>query len=332
MSPETQPFTNFAAASAETVTCPSCRAELVPGMRFCRLCGFRLGEGIAEYTETVRLNSMPTMSPVRPGPQTAGARGGSAWGVAPAATAAPLVSKRGRVCAGSGAGWMMWVVIAIVLSSAGGIGMLKRIGAFRQGVTVSAPATPRSFFGTENFDYVEGKGVLVESVLPGGPAERAGLRDGDFIQQFNGRALNSADDMRSLLRSTPPGRTVPVTFLRDGAMMSVMLTTIAADAYDPKAFLPPNGSGYWGISNYKRVEVPGENIYGVRLGSVSENRPADIAGLQRGDIVIEFNGDPVRTAEGLESYINHAAPGTTVNVVVIRDGQRLELPVRMGKD
>ncbi|HEY0005970.1 MAG TPA: hypothetical protein VGB17_14405, partial [Pyrinomonadaceae bacterium] len=40
--------------------CPGCRAEMPREMRFCRLCGYRLGEGVAEYAETVRFGQQPS--------------------------------------------------------------------------------------------------------------------------------------------------------------------------------------------------------------------------------------------------------------------------------
>ena len=111
-----------------------------------------------------------------------------------------------------------------------------------------------------------------------------------------------------------------------------MLTTIAAGSYNARDFAPPAGTGYWGVSGLRRVPVEGTRLHGVRLGNVSANRPADIAGLKEGDIVIEFNGRPVRTRRGLENYIDMAAPGSVINVTVIRDGQRLDIPVKMGRD
>jgi S1-C subfamily serine protease len=86
------------------------------------------------------------------------------------------------------------------------------------------------------------------------------------------------------------------------------------------------------VSGLERVPVPGDNSYGVKLGSVSTNQPADIAGLQRGDIIVSFNGNPVRTTTGLGSYIDHAAPGSVVSVGIMRGGQRIEVPVKMGRD
>jgi hypothetical protein len=48
-----------AAAGASVAACPNCRAEMPGQMRFCRMCGYRLGEGVAEYSETIRLQQPP---------------------------------------------------------------------------------------------------------------------------------------------------------------------------------------------------------------------------------------------------------------------------------
>jgi S1-C subfamily serine protease len=83
-------------------------------------------------------------------------------------------------------------------------------------------------------------------------------------------------------------------------------------------------------SDIDRVIVPGMNIYGVRLNRIGKSGPADIAGMKDGDIVIEFDGIPTRTRRELERRIERAQPYSTVTVVVIRDGQRMEIPVKVG--
>jgi serine protease Do len=308
---------------------------MVSGMRFCRVCGFRLGEGLAEYVETVRLDGMPLMSPPPSARTTFGAGfAPQTTNLAPPATQNNLTSRRrrARMCGGAGAGWLTWVIIAMIIAGASGaVSVLKR-GVRASGIHVTVPMMPRSFIGVEDFDYVRGEGVMLDAVLPGTPAEFAGLRDGDLIQRFDGKTINSEEDMRDQLRRTPTGKTVEVAYTRDGTARTTMLKTIASGDYDQQAFLPPGGTGYWGVSSLERVRVPGENYYGVRLGGVSTNQPADIAGLERGDIVVSFNGDPVRTTKGLGSYIDHAAPGSVVSVGVVRAGQRVEVPVKMGRD
>ena len=65
--------------------------------------------------------------------------------------------------------------------------------------------------------------------------------------------------------------------------------------------------------------------------NVSASMPADMAGIKEGDIVIEFDGVPIRTTEELLSRIRRAVPYSTVKVVVLRGEERIEIPVKMGK-
>lgn len=317
------------ARATETVTCPNCGADLARGMRFCRLCGYRLGEGLAEYVETVRLNNLGNFGVAPGGPLARAADATTELSAAQAAfgTAGPRGARHRRRL--RGLRWLM-LPVALVVAGGGGIAVLSNLGDEPR--RVSAPAAPRSFFGGNEFERVADVGLMVEAVSPGGPADAAGMVDGDVLTKFDGRPVESESDLRDVLRETPVGKTVEVEYLRDGEPGRTMLTTIAANGYNARAFVPAGGTGYWGVSGLRRVPVDGTRMHGVRLGSVRENRPADIAGLKEGDIVVEFNGRPVRTSNGLESYVDHAAPGSTVNVTVIRDGQRINIPVKMGKD
>ncbi|MDT7541095.1 MAG: serine protease Do [Acidobacteriota bacterium] len=336
MRPETE-YANHSESmnTHATDNCPSCLAGLLPGMRFCRACGFRLGEGIAEYTETVRLDGMPLMSAAKPGAQTFGINAPATTMLSARATRTSLRGRRVSHCGGaSSLSWFKWVLIAFIIASAsgGGAAIMKNVRRSVALTHITIPLASRSFIGVDDFDYVRGEGLLLDAVLPGTPAERAGLRDGDLIQRFDGKTINSEEDMRDTLRRTTIGKTVEVVYARDGEVRTTRLTTVASADYDQQAFMPPDGTGYWGIDNLDRVPVEGTNLYGVQLGGVVTNRPADIAGLKRGDIVTEFDGNPVRTVDGLASYIHHAAPGSIVRVAVIRDGGRVELPVKMGKN
>jgi membrane-associated protease RseP (regulator of RpoE activity) len=337
MRPQTQRDETHSAATPrpfEIDTCPSCRAELLPGMRFCRTCGYRLGEGVAEYAETIRLDGMPTMSATRPAAQTFGVGARPTTALSAGDPSLRVLKRRGGRC---GAGAFTWLLVAFVVAGATG-GGTAFIRAARRAATatrtrITIPTATRSFIGVDHFDYVRGEGLLLDAVLPGSPAHDAGLRDGDLVLRFDGRTIDSREDMQDALRRTPVGKTVEVAYARDGTARTTMLKTVAPEDYDEKAFMPPGGAqGYWGIDDFDRVRLADGSSFGVRLGRVITNSPADIAGLQRGDIVVTFNGDPARTATGLASYIHHAAPGSTVSVGVVRDGQRVEVPVKMGKD
>jgi S1-C subfamily serine protease len=193
-----------------------------------------------------------------------------------------------------------------------------------------------SFVGVDNFDTTEG-GVSFDNVEPAGaPADKAGLVGGDVITSFDGQAVKTDDEMTDLLRQTPIGKTVDVVFLRDGVEKTVKLTTISRadgerleEIFDSRSM----GRAQFGYEDgdAKRVQVPGSNIYGVRLGEVLPNRPADIAGVKEGDIVIEFDGTPIRTSGEFLSRVRRAEPYSTITLVVMRGQEKLEIPVKMGK-
>jgi len=66
-------------------------------------------------------------------------------------------------------------------------------------------------------------------------------------------------------------------------------------------------------------------------GARQELRPADMAGIKDGDIVIEFDGVPIRTEDELEMRVRRAVPYSTIKVVVMRGEEKVEIPVKIGR-
>src|SRR5919112_5597733 len=115
------------AENAETVNCPSCGAALIGGLRFCRMCGYRLGEGVDEYVPTQRLDpSAATAAPPRPSTDPFAAR--QTWGAAPMQPARPFgavspdkqqgatSSLWSKTCSASRGGWWwLWMIVALMV-------------------------------------------------------------------------------------------------------------------------------------------------------------------------------------------------------------------------
>jgi len=231
--------------------------------------------------------------------------------------------------------------LALIISSASGGAWVRRSpswlekikqeisSAFNRGSNLGA----RSFFGTKGFTTVD-QGALMDAVVPNSPAERAGLIGGDIITRFDGHDVTGNGDMTRLLRATPIGKAVEVVFLRDGELKVVTLNTASSAAFnaDTDTLMGLTGEqGFLGVDDYERVPVPGTNLYGVRLGQVLGNRPADIGGLRKGDIIIEFNGTPIRTTDEFEARIHRAKPGDIIKAIVMRGGAQQEIAVKMGR-
>jgi predicted metalloprotease with PDZ domain len=298
-------------------------------LRFCRNCGFRLGEGSAEYTETVRFQNVPPGTLPRNGAAQFQQHQYGGMAVSPGG---PMRKRKKRM---SGMSWMFIGLLIFFIAAAGFTAIIRPI---RQNVHVEfAPSAPRSYAGVNSFDTADGNaGVTFDNVeTPGSPADTAGLVGGDVITTVDGQAIHSDDEMTELLARTPIGKTLDVVYLRDGETKNTKLTTISREelgrlnsAYRNR----PEGRAQFGYDGGgERTAIPGTKMFGVRLDDINRNQPADIAGVKTGDIVIEFDGIPIRTPEELLSRVRRALPYSTVKLVVMRGDERVEIPVKMGK-
>src|SRR5713226_6855662 len=319
---------NFSAPADQSgnIVCGQCGAPMPREMRFCRSCGNRLGEGPAEYTETVRFPNAPVATGARfTAPFTPGMN-------APLAPQTGRGFPRRRRLGFTGMSWM-WIVLALFFASGGLLSMFKNRGTPRPPMFSTAP---RSYFGVNQFTNANG-GVTFKVVEPpGSPADKAGLVGGDIVTTFDGRSVKGSDEMMGLLRQTPVGKTVEVIYLRDGETKKTQLTTISEDEFDQlnDAFDDrPQGKGKLGFESYRttQVSMPETKTYGVRIDWVEPNGPAMLFGIKVGDIITEFDGVPIRTSAELLSRVRRAIPYNTVKVVVSRDGQRVEVPVTLAK-
>lgn len=304
-----------------STACQNCHSTMPTGLRFCRNCGFRLGEGVAEYTETVRF---PTG---QGGPAANGFGAGPAGYMAPVATTT-LTRRKKRM---SGMTWIFLAMIVFFLTA--GV-VTQFIRPLRRPPSISAPVAPRSYFGINSFDTTDG-GVTFDSIeAPGSPADKAGLIGGDIITMFDGQKVTTDDEMMDLLGNTPIGKTVDIAYIRDGELKTTKLTTMSKGELDElgRVFAKrPEGLGRLGVDTQGEVEIPNTKIRGVPLGSVQRSLPADMAGLKEDDIVIKFGGVSIRTEEELNHRIQRAIPYEIIEVVVMRGTEELTVPVKMGR-
>jgi hypothetical protein len=336
-------------SSQDINNCPNCGAPMPREMRFCRSCGCRLGEGVEEYTETVRFNGGQRTS--RAGKrQTASAAppltsptGVKDWGSKARNASEQAVRsvttglnqwKLGRACKRAPR-WMVWVMIPFfIIALTGGLFSNSRMRMRNRASAGSASVTASGSFLGSHYKTAQGGAFIEDITPPGSAADKAGLVGGDVITSYDGKIIKSESDLTNLLAQTPIGKTVDVVFTRDGETRTTKVTTVSENENDRLEEMFNDGpKGLLGVDDdFKRVQVPGTNIYGVQLNDVTKNRPAYIAGLRDGDIVIEFGGIPIRTPGELNMRIDRAQPDSTVKVVVMRGSERLEIPVKMGEE
>lgn len=156
-------------------------------------------------------------------------------------------------------------------------------------------------------DQDAGNGALVADVSPKGPAEKAGLKSGDVIVEFNGKKVTNSRHLKLQVASTKPGDTVPVQVLRDGKTRTIQVKVQELPGTEQAAKSKAgngddtgtlNGVGVADLDGRARRElnVP-QGLNGVVVTEVAPDSAAAEAGLQRGDVIQEINREPVQTAE-----------------------------------
>lgn len=318
-------------ADQSVTNCGNCHLPMPSGLRFCRNCGYRLGEGVAEYTETVRFqNAPPGMLPNNNAPISGPYN-------FPGSPAVPYGGKKkGRI---SGTTWMFIGLLMFFITAAAITMIVKKNSPPRIPGGGIGFIAPRSFVGVDNWATAENDaGVTFESVdTPGGPADKAGLIGGDIITVADGQPVHSDDEMAEIMRRTGIGKTIDIVYLRDGETKNTKLTPISREelralerAFSGRA----EGQGFFGYDpgDTELVEIPNTKIHGVKLNDINPSRPADMAGIKAGDIIVEFGGTPIRTEDEFRMRVKRAVPYTTIPVVVYREGQRMEIPLKMGRD
>ena len=290
--------------------CSNCHSTMPSELRFCRNCGFRLGHGGSD-TETVRFGS-PS-----------------------GAVSAPVPAKKRRKMSG-----MAWVFVALLVFFVGAAAFTALISPMtRHRSSVNETPANRSYAGVKDWETTEGKdGATFTAVYPPeGPADKAGLVGGDVIVKFDGQRITTEDEIARALIRTPVGKTVDIEYLRDGETHTTKLTTASEQEIKrlTRTFedRPREQRARFGYEDgdSEQVPIPGTKMTGVRLDAIFGSMPADIAGVKEGDVVIEFDGIPIRTPGEMYMRVARAVPYSTVKLIVMRGEEKIEIPVKMGR-
>ena len=181
------------------------------------------------------------------------------------------------------------------------------------------------------------EGALVSGVTPGGAADKAGLRRGDVIMSYQGRAVIDTNTFRNEIAATKPGTTIALGVLRDGKSSEVKATL--AENTDAKR-AGPDGEGRDGESSSKygmsvepltpqiarQLEL-NRDIKGVVIADVDPSGAAASAGLREGDVIQQINGKSVQTAEEVRSALNAAGDKPAV-LLITRGNATIFVPLR----
>lgn len=188
----------------------------------------------------------------------------------------------------------------------------------------------------KEFGLSDPKGALIGDVMPKSPAEQAGLKRGDVIVEFNGKEIKNTGQLRNLVASTPIGNKAKLKVLRDGREKELEVTLdeqskegAAARPDDEEKATPSALNGVQVLEMTPGVarEIGLSGQEGVIVDQVRPNSPAREAGLQRGDVILEVNRNPIKDPGGYREMRSKLEKDDGVLLLINRQGRTLFLRV-----
>lgn len=250
----------------------------------------------------------------------------------------PLLNTRGEVVGinsqiFSVSGGYMGISFAIPIDLAmSAVEQLKSSGRVSRG-QLGVIVEPLDAAKARGLNVPDARGALVNQVLAGSPAGRAGIEVGDVVTSFNGTPINQSSDLPPLVGVLPPGTKAKVTLIRDGRPREVTVTLTELDEGQATATGPsstPNappatssgnvlGIASQALDSNTRKQLGIEGSDGVLVTRVNSAATRE-AGLTGGDVILQVGRAKVNSPAALDRELANAKPGDTVMLLVRNRG------------
>src|SRR5580700_3113711 len=177
------------------------------------------------------------------------------------------------------------------------------------------------------FQMSNANGAVVTEVEPNSAGGKAGLRIGDVITKLNGQPVTDAGELQMEVGQKRPGDTIQLEVMREGKTINVPVTLEAMGTTNGGAAVAgDHEKGRWGLSLgdlspdvREQMQIP-SNVHGAVVQDVQPGSPADNAGLQRGDVIIEVDRHSQQSAADVAKALADVPKGEDALVLVWSSG------------
>jgi serine protease Do len=207
----------------------------------------------------------------------------------------------------------------------------------------------------------EERGVEVSSVTEGGPADKAGIKQGDVVLEYNGQPVEGIAQFQRLVHETPNGREVKVEVWRNGASLTLTATVETRKGFslespnmdinifgNPPTFdmgsmptvHPFDMSNFVTVMPSRRLGIDGEGLgdepqfaeflgvkEGVLVKSVLKNSAAEKAGIKAGDVITRIGDTPVFSSHDITNTLRTNHQNQPFTVTVVRNKKETQVTV-----
>ena len=176
-----------------------------------------------------------------------------------------------------------------------------------------------------------GRGALVANVSKDGPAEKAGVKVGDVIIEFDGKEIKDSGDLPIIVARTPVDRKVRMKVLRD--KKELQLTVSVGELKDEEVVASAPEKGEMGMTVQRLTPQIAESLgleraEGVVVSAVDPGSAADEAGIRRGDVILEVDRKPIRNIDEYKKSLAGIRKGKGVLLLVRRGESTLFLALK----
>jgi len=186
----------------------------------------------------------------------------------------------------------------------------------------------------ESLGLDKARGGLVAELSKDGPAERAGVKIGDVIVEFDGKEIKESNDLPIIVARTSVDKKVRLKVLRD--KKEVTLTVAVGELKEVAVVASAKEKGEFGFTVQTITPQIAESLgleraEGVVITAVESGSPGDEAGLRRGDVILEIDRKPVRNLADYRKALGESKKGKGSLFLVRRGESTLFLALKSSR-